>query len=196
MSYDFQRRGAFLSAALVFEGSLVLVAYALGYFAQIDPLSRLVWDWPGLAWGIAATGPMYGLFLLMQRYPLGSLHSIREFLIEILGPILANCRWYDLIFIALLAGVTEEILFRGVLQPWWGLGWSNVAFGLVHCVTLTYAVLAGGVGLYLGWVFDKSDNLLSPVIAHALYDYLAFRVVLSDWRKRQRALHHETVVSP
>lgn len=195
MAFDFQRRESFLSAALLFEGSLVLVAYAIGYFTHIDPLARWTWNWQGLAWGLAATGPMFALFLLMQRYPLGPLRGIRDFLIDHLGPILANCRWYDLIFVAVLAGVTEELLFRGVLQPWWGLGWSNVAFGLVHSVTPTYALLAGGVGLYLGWILELSHNLLAPTLAHGLYDYLAFLVVLSDWRKRQQPSHDGALVS-
>ena len=45
------------------------------------------------------------------------LRRIRELLIELLGRPMALCRWYDLLVLAVLAGVCEEVLFRGVIQP-------------------------------------------------------------------------------
>jgi membrane protease YdiL (CAAX protease family) len=60
--------------------------------------------------------------------------------------------------------------------------WSNVIFGLAHFVTPTYALLAGILGGYLGWLFTVSGNLLAPIIAHGLYDFLAFLVVARECR--------------
>ena len=86
---------------------------------------------------------------------------------------MAKCRWHDLVLLAVLAGVCEEVLFRGVIQPWMAgddaahpaaigfvvalLG-SNLLFALLHPVTGTYAVLVGLVGVYLGLV-----GLLDPL---------------------------------
>ena len=96
-------------------------------------------------------------------------------------------------------GFCEEILFRGVLQPWFeklggptvGLVGSNVLFGLAHIITPLYGVLAGLIGCYLGWLLDCSGerNVLIPVISHAVYDYLAFLVVIRGYR---RELEHPT----
>jgi membrane protease YdiL (CAAX protease family) len=86
----------------------------------------------------------------------------------------------DLGGISLLAGLGEEMLFRAVLQVWFGRCLENPAlaillaailFGVVHAVNSTYAVLAALTGVYLGWVFYASGNLLAPVLAHALYDF-------------------------
>jgi membrane protease YdiL (CAAX protease family) len=33
-------------------------------------------------------------------------------------------------------------------------------------------VLAAAIGLYLGWLFDLSGNLLLVIVAHALYDFV------------------------
>ncbi len=93
----------------------------------------------------------------------------------------------------LVAGIGEEFLFRGAIQPLFerwtastGWGWlaglilSNVIFGLLHCITPTYAVLAGLMGVYFGLLLDATGapNLLAPILAHGLYDYLAFLVVI------------------
>jgi membrane protease YdiL (CAAX protease family) len=55
---------------------------------------------------------------------------------------------------------------------------TAVAFGLAHALTVTYAVLAALVGGYLGWLHLASGNLLVPVLAHALYDFIALRLLL------------------
>src|SRR5262249_14894233 len=156
---------------------LIVVAAALGWAFDVEPLDRLAWEPMGCAWGVMATVPMLILFLLMNRYPLGPLRTIRRFLIEYLGPSLVACRWYELLPISCLAGIAEELLFRGVLHPLTGLVWSNVIFGLAHLVTPTYAVLAGLIGAYFGWLLDATGNLLAPMVAHGLYDFVALLVV-------------------
>ena len=48
-----------------------------------------------------------------------------------------------------------------------------------------YAVLAGLIGGYLGWLFDQSENILAPIITHGLYDFLAFLFVAREYRNGQ-----------
>ena len=73
---------------------------------------------------------------------------------------------------------------------------SNLLFALLHPVTPTYAVLVGVIGCYLGLVGlvdplpeSRQGNLLVPVVAHGLYDYLAFLVII---RESRRALQDGT----
>lgn len=182
--FDLTDRYSFLSVAVLFEGGLIGIASALGWWFGIDPLAQLAWTWPGLIWGLAATVPMFGLFLASNRFPIGPLRGIKQFLHEVLGPSLVVCRWYELLLVAAVAGLGEELLFRGVLQPLVGGLWSNVIFGLVHFITLPYAVLAGLIGGYLGWLLNESENILAPIIAHGLYDFLAFLVVARECRRK------------
>jgi membrane protease YdiL (CAAX protease family) len=181
--FDLTKRYDFLGAAILFEGSLIGVAGTLGWWFGIDPLGKLEWEARGVAWGVAAAVPMFGLFLLANRLPVGPLRRIKQFLHEALGPSLIVCRWYDLLLVAAVAGIGEELLFRGVLQPLTGPFWSNVLFGLAHFITPTYAVLAAFLGAYLGELLRLSENLLAPIITHGLYDFLAFLVVARECRK-------------
>lgn len=130
--------------------------------------------------------PLALFFYASFRIPVGGLSQIREFLLESLGPLLAQCSVFDLLLLAGLVGFSEELLFRGVLQPWlgqWGFWFGllgcSVLFGLAHAVTPTYALVAGLIGLYLGGLleFCQPSNLAVPVLIHAAYDWLAFLVV-------------------
>jgi uncharacterized protein len=185
--FDFTNRYTFLGTAILFEGSLIGVAGLLGRWFGIDPLDHCAWSPVGLGWGIAATIPMFVLFAISYRWPPGPLRHIKRLLIETLGASLAACRWYDLLLLAAVAGIGEELLFRGVLQPLLGLVASNVLFGLAHSISPAYAVLAGMMGGYLGWLLDATGNLLAPIVTHALYDFLAFVVVARDYRRTMGA---------
>lgn len=182
--FDLSNRHDFLTAAILFEGGLIGVASALGWWLEIDPLLHFAWDRNGLITGLASAVPMFGLFVVAYRFPLGPFRRIKQFLLEALGPSLVACRWYDLLLVAMIAGIGEELLFRGVLHPKLGIWGSNVVFGLVHFITPVYAVTAGLIGVYLGWLFDFSENLLAPILAHGLYDFLAFLVVAREARSR------------
>ncbi|MSR58447.1 MAG: CPBP family intramembrane metalloprotease [Planctomycetaceae bacterium] len=185
---DLTDRRKFLAVALLFEGSLVGIAQSIGYWCDVGPWSRFEWSLSAFGSGVAATLPIFALFAISYRRPIGPLREIKNLLIQTLGPSLARCRWYDLLLLAAVAGIGEEALFRGVLQPWLGLAWSNVLFGLAHSASPLYALLAGAVGGYFGWLLDATDNLLTPIVTHGLYDFLAFLVVARDCRRQAGTL--------
>jgi membrane protease YdiL (CAAX protease family) len=57
-----------------------------------------------------------------------------------------------------------------------------VLFGLLHAVNAAYAVLAALMGLYLGWLWTATGNLAVPIVAHAVYDFLALEYILRGRR--------------
>lgn len=180
---DWTNRYEFLGSALLFEGALIGIAGVLGGWLGYHPLAEFRWTLAGLGWGLAGTGPLLVLFALSYRFPIGGLKRIKQILLETLGPSLAVCCWHDLLLLGAVAGVSEELLFRGVLQPAMGLAGSNLVFGLVHAVSLLYALLAAGIGCLLGWQFQESQNLLAPIVTHSLYDFVAFVVIARDARR-------------
>jgi membrane protease YdiL (CAAX protease family) len=109
---------------------------------------------------------------------------------ETVLPLLETCSLFDLALISLVAGVGEEALFRGVIQmglanslgPWGAIVVTAMLFGLVHFITPTYAVLAGLIGVYFGWLMTASENLLLPIVVHVLYDFLALTYVVREYK--------------
>jgi membrane protease YdiL (CAAX protease family) len=167
--------------AVLFEGALAFLAAGLGWALAQRPLETFHWSAGDLALGAAACLPLLVVFVLCTRLPLRPLRRIRRLCDELVRPLFAACSFSDLAAIALMAGIGEELLFRGVLQAvlsrWFGL-WPGVAvasvlFGLLHLITPTYAVMVTLMGAYLGCVWLASENLLTVIVAHAVYDFLA-----------------------
>jgi membrane protease YdiL (CAAX protease family) len=179
-------RHSFLRSAILFEGGLVFLALALGWLLGELPVGFVRFGWRPLLWGTLATlPPLIALSWLLhaQNARLAELVRTVE---EMIGPLFAGASSGALLLLAILAGIGEESLFRGVLQsalagpigPWAALLVASVLFGLVHFVTATYAVLAGLIGLYLGWLFLRTGNLLVPIVVHALYDFVALSLLV------------------
>ena len=187
----------FFHAACYFEASLILIALLLGWVAGINPFQSLYFSEAAIGYGVIGTLPLFLMFLGMEQLQHPSVTKIREFLLNTLGPGLNRYHWTDLLVLAAIAGLAEELLFRGVLQPWiethWGrnagLIGSNLIFGLAHAVTPLYALLAALVGLYLGLALDYGGerNLLTPTLIHALYDFLAFMALMRLYRTAMAA---------
>jgi membrane protease YdiL (CAAX protease family) len=196
---DTTNRSQFLRLAAVFEGGLILVALALGLVVRIDPFADFHVDRAGVLLGLAAALPPFLLLAATDRFRFSALERIKRIVLQLLGPALAACRWYELVVVAALAGFGEELVFRGVLQRclerWLDFGGSgrivglivsNVVFGLLHLMTPTYAVLAALMGIYFGLLLDATEpaNLVVPMLAHGLYDYLAFLLLRREMRKQ------------
>ncbi len=175
----------FAFAAAVFEGSLVAISIVLGWALGIRPLGTFRFNLLDAALGVVATVPLLAVFVFCLRSRLKPFRHITIILEERLIPLFRECSLIQLGILAALAGVGEEMLFRGVLQAsiaetvggqfgvWLGLLAAAVLFGLLHLITPTYAIFAGLVGLYLGGLWLFAGNLLAPIISHAVYDFVA-----------------------
>jgi hypothetical protein len=178
-------RGRFVVAALVFEGALAVVGWALGRWFGVAALAGLEPTAPAVGIGVLATVPLLGLLAVSLRSAWGPLAELRELVLAHLGPLVRDCSVLDLALIAAAAGFGEEVLFRGFLQvaltgwlPAWGaLVVAAVLFGMVHALTRAYALIATLMGLYLGGLLLATDSLLVPVLVHGLYDLVALLVV-------------------
>lgn len=194
------RREDFLAFAGAYLAGLLLLTLGLAAVAGLSPLQTIHPALMDLAIGTAAAGAMVAVF--------GFLPPVRQQAEEILGPSLAVCRWYDFIPLAVLVGLIEELLFRGVLEPWVARDvsprlafWSvNLLFGLLHAVSVPYAVVAGLLGCLLSLLAHGPGefNLFRPIVAHAVYDYIGFIWIASSSRRGQprQASRSHTVEDP
>jgi membrane protease YdiL (CAAX protease family) len=181
-------QGRVVVAAVLFEAGLAPLALLIGRLLGRSPLEGFTWSIRDAFLGLLAALPMYALFRLLMRWPIGPLERLKRFFAEALTPLLGSRPDSDLALISIAAGLGEEMLFRGVLQAvlarwlgtWEGLAAASLLFGLLHPISTTYVVVAGLLGAYLGAVWILSGNLLVVVIAHAVCDYLALRALFRD----------------
>ncbi|HEY8158674.1 MAG TPA: CPBP family intramembrane glutamic endopeptidase [Methylobacter sp.] len=184
----------FFKKACSFEAALIPVAFFLGWIADINPFGNMHFSESAIALGVIGTAPLFLflLFLTLEQIQAEPVAKIRKVLFETLAPGLYRYHWTDLLVLASIAGLSEELLFRGVIQPWIESAWgmtaglvvSNIIFGLAHAVTPLYAVLATLTGIYLSLSMDYGGdrNLLLPVVIHGLYDFLAFIALIHAYR--------------
>jgi membrane protease YdiL (CAAX protease family) len=184
------RDSQFVRLALVGEAGLAVLAVGLGRLVGISPLTALQPSWTSLLWGLLATLPLVLTLLWVLSTRTGPLRRLVHFVVGELGPLLARQSIAELALLAALAGLGEELLFRGLLQrglmqlmpisP--ALFCASALFGLAHFATSTYAVVAGLMGLYLGALLLLQGSLLAPVVTHALYDFVALLLVVRRYQ--------------
>ncbi|PZO61235.1 MAG: CPBP family intramembrane metalloprotease [Phormidesmis priestleyi] len=138
----------------------------------------------GLAIGlaiVALSGLIYWVWPAYRR-------SADFYLAFVLKPLVL----WDIIWLGLLPGMSEELLFRGVMLPSIGLNAtglivSSLCFGVLHMSSpqqWPYAVWAGCVGLILGGSFLVTGNLLVPIVGHVAAN--AFSGLFWQIRQRQQ----------
>ena len=106
-----------------------------------------------------------------------------------------------LLFLALMPGLNEELIYRGLLLSLlnkifkrkfkvfntsfgWGAILTSIAFGLLHGFqlsenfhidfNLTTTVLTGIYGFIFALIKERSGSLLFPILAHSTADFFAF----------------------
>ena len=173
-------------------GAGLLVVAGIGVFLRrrygLTPVSLgLRWDCPFFSLvlavaGLLAVAPVRGVLdAILTRFHQQARQPIVEDLRQMHG--------LDLVLISaaaiLVAPVLEEILFRGFLQP----ALRNV-MGSKPAILVTAGIfaLAHGqpavvllilpLGLVLGYLYERRQSLMSPILLHAIHNGVAVAVLL------------------
>jgi uncharacterized protein len=125
----------------------------------------LIWS-IGLALGITIASSI--VYRLWSAYR----NSADIYLELVVKPLI----WSDLIWLGLLPGLSEELLFRGIMLPAFGLNLfavivSSLLFGVLHLSGANqwpYVIWATVVGFALGYVALITGNLVIPIAAHII----------------------------
>lgn len=148
---------------------LLFLAKVFQYFGSFATLP-MTWQLQnavlGIGIGLGITAASAVIYQLWPQYRL----SASLYLQLVIQPLV----WTDIIWLGLLPGLSEELLFRGVIFPMVGLNWvglilSSIVFGVLHLNSpqqWSYVVWVTVVGFVLGYSAWSTGNLLVPVIAH------------------------------
>ena len=123
----------------------------------------------GLGAGLLFLGVVFLLEIVASAVGLGFDENVERLTEALIGPLALSLP--GILTIGLAAGIGEETLFRGALQPRFGLLFTSLLFALFHSnygITLsTLAVLILGLGLGL---LRIRFNTTTCAIAHASYN--------------------------
>jgi membrane protease YdiL (CAAX protease family) len=165
--------------AAAYAGMAVFAALLGFYLTGALPLAGPAWlplTPPRDVLYSLALGACFGLLVAV-----GTRFSVRRFawaknLHRELRPLTHGLTGAGIVGLALTSSLGEELLFRGLLQPWLGLWLQALLFGALHQLAgssrWVWASWASLVGLALGAIFALTGSLAGPFAAHALINGL------------------------
>lgn len=173
------KRNIFLLSLLTLFGFSAVGFLLIYLFLDVDPITFISSGAPlykqlmyGSAFGITAVAN--AIWLINMNW-LGRSKDFFSTLIQKLKPNL-----FDIFFYSLCAGVGEEILFRGAIQPHIGIWPTAILFIVLHgylnindLALLLYGILMVVVSAGLGYLFDNF-GIHAAIVAHFLFDFVMF----------------------
>lgn len=135
----------------------------------------------------AAAAVTAARFALQQQWP-----EFREASDRSNQQVLTSLGWPDVVLVALLSGVSEELLFRWALI---GCTWpdargvllSGAVFGVLHMSggrNAAFAAWASAVGCLYGAAFLATGNVWVPAGAHAIANFASAAAWISNNRQK------------
>ena len=165
-----------LRLALATLVGMPLIALIIDHFSQtVDLRASLIGNGDlsmQLMWGSIAGLCIAVVAHLLIASPL--LHQVNNSYARMLGRFRLN--FSEVLLISLCAGVGEEILFRGAIQPFLGVALTSVFFVAIHGylnpkdwrLSVYGAFMSIGIAV-LGYLAE-TQGLLSAIVGHTLID--------------------------
>jgi len=175
-------------SAVLIEGGLAVLAILIAWFSGIPLREMLVLKPLHFLIATVAIFPMLMFCRFVYTVPLKAVEFTRRFLHSVYRDFIRHCSVTQLLLVAIMSGIGEELLFRGVIQTtmiqWCGgetrgliigITVTSLLFGLVHPINKLYVFLCFVIGIYLGLLFAwTGNNLIVPIIIHTFYNFVVF----------------------
>lgn len=169
---------------LVIVGLSILIWSLKSYLSTPFRWFKIRWQGNWFSWGISGylvALPLVIMIALLNQQILGDQgggNPLLELIIQSHDPVTASLLF---IMVAGLAPFFEEILFRGFFLtsltrylPLWGaIGVSGIVFAIAH-LNLADILPLTVLGCVLGVVYSRSQNLLSSMLLHSLWNSGSF----------------------
>ena len=136
--------------------------------------------------------------------PLSNLIPMPEWVVRLFLESMNVQGVFSFITIALAAPILEELIFRGIILDGFlkryssrkAIIMSSVLFGIVHLNPWQF-VSAALLGMFIGWIYSKTHNLLLAILIHFVNNSIAAVMMLvSDTYQSMdiNAIMNETLV--
>ncbi len=85
-----------------------------------------------------------------------------------------------LAYLLVVRAVSEEVFFRGFLAKKIGILPSAAVFALSHAAYGSIAEISGALvlGVWLGFIYIRNKSLVSNILGHMLYNFVAIMLIL------------------
>ncbi|WP_039917415.1 CPBP family intramembrane glutamic endopeptidase [Cellvibrio mixtus] len=137
------------------------------------------------AFGIILAVVTFAIFLAIYRFGGRFAQMLLADLQRVWG-LFHGYSWGKIIFVAALAGIGEELLFRGFFQTlmsgYLPIGWAilitSLVFAALHYLSHAYFICAVLMSIVFGVVYYLSGSLVMVMVWHGVYDLIALAVLV------------------
>jgi membrane protease YdiL (CAAX protease family) len=180
-----ETRTSNIGLAIAVEAALAALALLLAWVFGVSLRAQFTQSatelWCAVLRGAVATLPLLAIFWWLVHASWPEARRLRQQVERLISELFPRASLVELAAVAAVAGVSEELLFRGVAQsllarwstPMIGLIVASLIFGLFHTVSFLYFSVAAAAGAYFGWLMLTFGELVTPIVAHAFYDFVA-----------------------
>jgi membrane protease YdiL (CAAX protease family) len=183
-----------IGAVLLQLVGLLAIAFLINALFGPKPLWALMSDGRSLVWQFSAgivLAIAFSVPALLAILKIDFFRSFKTLLLELAQRV--DLSGWNPLWFGLCAGIGEELLFRGALQPLLGIWWTGLFFALAHSGTggfksmnfmkWGYAAFLFLTSLMLGLVLTQV-GLIAAMVLHSVADAVIF-FVLRGWHGRQ-----------
>jgi uncharacterized protein len=148
---------------------------------SLDRLGLVRPSWGQLALGLAAAGALYLASDGIERLGLWLTPGLSRQLAQNTQGLFGHLTDpLSAVVVGLAAGIGEEILFRGALQPRFGIAATAILFGVVHLnYGISFSLLSVVLAAVVLGLLRKYANTTTSIVTHATMDAIALGV--SGW---------------
>jgi uncharacterized protein len=182
-----ERKRFGIGLALLQLVGLLAIVFLINALFGPKPLWAVVSDGRSLVWQVNAgivLAIAFSVPALVAVLKLDFLRSFKALLLELTQRV--DLSGWNPLWFGLCAGIGEELLFRGALQPLLGIWWTGLLFALAHYGTggfksmnfmkWGYAAFLFLTSLMLGLVLTQI-GLIATMVLHSVADAVIFFVL-------------------
>ncbi|QFK71836.1 CPBP family intramembrane metalloprotease [Pradoshia sp. D12] len=154
---------------------LLIISSFLGIWV-FDDIQEFLLLFDFQDWSILLIGIPAGLLVVL--YDLLSMRYLPERYFNDGGinqRIFSSLNGRQLVFIVLLVSISEELLFRGIIQTYVGLWMASLIFALIHIRYLYNVYLFVNILLlsfFIGFIYEWTGNLFVTIAMHFTIDLI------------------------
>ena len=174
-----------------------LAAFVINYFFSSESFWDIFISKKGILYELLI-GLIYGIFaglIAWRIIKLKILQPVRDKYQDIIGSLRMNLG--TIIIVSICAGVGEEILFRGILQSYFGIWITAVGFVAIHGYLnpLDWRISLYGVYMTLAIIvigyLHQLYGLTSAMLAHTMIDIVLFIKLTREYPKNKISVEKE-----
>jgi hypothetical protein len=135
----------------------------------------------GVLLALITFGIFFGLYRGGGRFAQTLLNDLQR-----VWGLFSGYSWWRIICVAALAGLGEELLFRGFFQSWinsylaisWAILLASLVFAALHYLSHAYFICAVLMSIAFGIGYYLTGSLLMVIIWHGVYDLIALGIII------------------